>query len=209
MSIYDREKVYLPQVKVSLRSRDRLYRYLGLFSRSYADFVRDVCDANITWHASENVSFNDQLRRSLDEVAQSYRLCAIPAFFKNSAPNKPPIYEQLKMHQEPIKQLVRLPQVSVSKWQAANLEAFLSKFSRSYADFIRLSCELVYVDTIDAQAGAVQFRQNGRSVFLRILDEILNTNALRPPVIKRQWPLKAWRNRFSKNRSQDGQTTHV
>lgn len=200
MSIYEYERVKLPQVKVPVILKSRLFNYLKIFNRDYADFVRDLCDINIKWHTMDrDLNFTDQTRFASATIKKNYcqprqekqymlfpsHVCRQNAYVKIELDNA----------QFPTKQISRLPHVYVSQWQAENLYSFLSKFNRSYADFIRSVCENLFIDSIEAQAGLPEFSDTNYEIFLRIFDELIGVEKYRAKKVKHEWPTGYWQQR--------------
>ncbi|GEM_PF-3521608 len=197
MSIYDTEKVYLPQVKLSEWQKQFLYDFLKIFNRKYADFIRDICDAILKWDIENNrPTFNEHLNRASKQISQEYikRDC----FYYKTQCKKTclpsPIY--IACRDLPIKKTGRLPQVSVSQWQAENLYKFLATFSKSYADFVRMLCDNLSLNIIEAQAEAVEFSKSNNNIFKNTFDKIIHMEKLRKETEKpNQWPANFWTRR--------------
>lgn len=208
MSIYNHEKFQLPQVKIIASDKNRLFSFLKIFHRKYADFVRDLCDANIQWGAQDiNWTFEDHAGSVAREISKRYRENHYKFFSsKKDDGKKISIVEQLSAHEYPYpREIVRLPVVTVSKWQADNLHHFLSKYGRNFADFIRLVLENIYIDTIEAQCGNPAFTECVEQIFNRVFDEMVGARKLmRGRYTKKQWPTGYWTQRHaikSRNRS--------
>lgn len=199
MSIYDYERVKLPQVKVPVMLKSRLYHYLRIYNRDYADFVRDLCDVNIKWHTMDrDLNFSDQVRFASSIIKKNYY-----------RPNREKQYtlfpelpdsKALELNMPfPTKQSARLPHVYVSQWQAENLYSFLAKFNRSFADFIRLICENLFVDPIEAQAGLPEFSETNYEIFFKMFDELIGIEKYRAKKFTREWPTGYWQQRQAIN----------
>ena len=190
-AVYDTEKIALPQVKVSSWQKDRLYGFLRIFRRKYADFIRDTCDAIIKWRFSEgNPTFQEHMDSVAKHIMNEYRHREYTLF---KIQNHLPVAEQIQLHHFPTKKIERLPKVTVSKWQADNLHRFLEMFSRDYADFVRTLCENIMIETFEACAETPQFSKTTNDLFLRVLDDTIEIDKLRGQIeFKFEWPTDYW-----------------
>ena len=113
MSVYGGAVQLLPQVQVSLWDQRRLYTFLHVVGRSYACFVRDLCDSISKFRGDYHQhGFLPVVQRSTKDVVRDYCLSRQPL------PRSPEsLAAQLQLHQYPTKQTVRLPTVPVSAWQ--------------------------------------------------------------------------------------------
>ncbi|MBN2120697.1 MAG: hypothetical protein JW734_06550 [Candidatus Omnitrophica bacterium] len=204
MSIYDTEQVKLPQVKVSEWQKSRLYGFLKIFNRKYATFIRDVCDAIISNRMAENfptfIEYTDRVSR---DVFKQYLTSDFVLYKAKYKKERVSIGEQIGLHNFPTKKIERLPKVMVSKWQADNLNSFLAKFARDYADFVRMLCDNIVIDCIEAQAEMMSFSKKTREIFMKVFDEIIGMEEFRPKLQKkREWPTEYWAQRqVIKNRN--------
>jgi hypothetical protein len=188
MSIYDYEPRLLPQVKILTYQKTRLVSFLNIFNRTYADFIRDLCDANIKW-------FSQDISQTFDDHAYGISHLIIKRYIENT-PDVRPIKEQLNAHTYPYPhKIIRLPSVPVSKWQAENLYQFLTKYSRTFADFIRAVCDNIYVDFFEAQAQNLEFGISIERIYERAVEDLCAIQNKKDPTYRRQWPTGYWEQR--------------
>lgn len=190
MSIYNTEKVQLPQVKVSEWQKSRLYGFLGIFNRKYANFVRDVSDAIIKWRSSEgHFTYNEHVKHATRHVAKEYIRRDYIFYKMQQKKERISIAEQIGLYKFPTKKIERLPKVTLSKWQADNLYHFLALFGRNYADFIRMLCDNVVIDCLEAQGAVPEFSESNERAFNRVFDDIVEMDKIRGrKQIQRPWP---------------------
>lgn len=179
-SIYDNRKVTLPQVKVADYDKERLYSFLAIFNRSYATFIRDVCDSITKYRIDTGrVTFTGFMERGVREVVKDYIKSDSIMFRATKGEPRKNLIDEIGLHRYPYpRKIVRLPTVKVSAWQADNLHGFLRMFHRSYAEFVRMLCQNVIIDVLDAQASMPHFVERTETVFAEILDQIIEKNKL-------------------------------
>lgn len=176
MSIYDTDVRCLPQVKVRLDQRQRLYTILTLHHRRYATFVRDVCDAltrlRLSYHEQ---SFNRLIGVSTTTVLQGYELVQR---------REPSVADAAQCYTVPCQRLVKLPTVTVSQWQYENLAAFLHLFQRTWTECARLLCDYVSIHPLDTQTQMVTLSRTTEETVEKLVDHLVDRDRLqgREPV---------------------------
>lgn len=171
MDIYGVPPRVLPQVTVTALDQEHLYRFLKLFERSYADFIRDVCEILGQLRMDEGgCTFTTLLGKLTQTIMQTYQARGITSLNQLAHSQAPNMYEALELHHYPIKRLARLPTVSVSGWQAEHLIHFLTRYHRTYADFVRCLCRYLHLDTLDAQSGRINFRGTTQAIVNKLLE---------------------------------------
>lgn len=203
MSMYDTERVLLPQVKVAEWDQHRLYTFLDIFSRSYADFVRDLCDAVIMMRQDmHQQSFSTMTRTSTLTVFRRYMTTDYVLAQMREQRRGVPVAEQIGLHRYASKRIVRLPVVPISKWQAEHLMEFLRVFNRTYAEFVRDACGHVMLSCLDAQTGIASFNDYTRTIFEHTFDDMIEKEKMmgKPALVRQSDPPVQPSHHFQKER---------
>lgn len=190
MSIYDNKKVTLPQVKVSEWQKGPLYGFLKIFNRKYADFIRDICDVIVKWSLEDfRPTFNEHLDVATRYITQDYIKRDYIFYKARCEKERTSIFEQIGLQNFPTKKIERLPQVTVSKWQAENLYKFLATFGKNYANFIRRICDNVRLNTLEASVDMVEFSKSTENIFKNTFDKMIEMDKMRGVTDKQgTWP---------------------